>query len=409
MRRILVVLAVLTLVAAACGDENGKKSAQDNESKTPGAAAGSGPQEFTVTLEPKTDEFNLEWATFFPDELKAHPGDRIRFAHEEASGVPHTVTLGTLVDQAMAKSATLSPETLIPTFEKVMADLKVPDVFPHGVPAGPPMLNQSAAQPCFLASGTPPFNEAGGAPACPKVEKPAFDGTQAFYNSGIISESGEAFEVELANTIKPSTYQMVCLVHRQPMNGRITVVAADQAVPTPAEVIAAGKERREKLMATLRPVAEKARQATAATAVAGAGDHAAGETVVAEFGPKEVSVPVGGTVTWSTFSFHSIAFNAEDSDVGLVQKGTDGSWQIALKGAAPAGINTPPEAGQFPPGPRPITVNGGAWDGSGFRNTGIMGSLPPQIVTVKQTFKKAGTYAVRCLFHPDMRGQVKVG
>lgn len=408
MRRILVVLAILTLVTAACGDDNGKKSAQDNESKTQGAA-GPGPQEFTVTLEPKTDEFNVEWATFFPDEMQAHPGDRIRFAHEEASGIPHTVTLGTLVDQAMARSATLSPETPIPTFEKVMADVKVPDVFPHGIPAGPPMLNQSAAQPCYLASGTPPFNEAGGAPACPKVEQPAFDGTQAFYNSGIISESGEAFEVELANTIKPSTYQVVCLVHRQPMSGRITVAAAAQAVPTPAEVIAAGKEQREKLMATLRPVAEKARQATAAAAVAGAGDPAAGETTVAEFGPKEVAVPVGGTVTWNTLAFHSIAFNAEDSDVGIVQKGTDNSWQIALKGAAPAGINTPPEAGQFPPGPRPITVNAGAWDGSGFRNTGLLGSLPPQIVTVKQTFKKAGTYTVRCLFHPDMRGQVKVG
>jgi plastocyanin len=407
MRRILVVLAVLTLGTAGCGDDDGKKSAQGDGSKTQGTTTG--PQEFTVTLEPKTEEFNVEWATFFPDELRAHPGDRIRFLHDEASGIPHTVTLGTLIDQALAKSATLSPETPIPMFEKVMADLKVPDPFPHGVPAGPPMMNQSAAQPCYLASGTPPFNEAGGAPACPKVEQPAFDGTQALYNSGIISESGEAFEVELADTIKPGTYQMVCLVHRQPMNGRITVVAAAEDVPSPAEVMAAAKDRRETLLALLRPLAEKAKQATAAAAVGGIGDPAAGESIVAEFGPKEVSVPVGGTVTWNTFGFHSIAFNAEDSDVGIVQKGADGSWQIALKGAAPAGINTPPEAGQFPPGPRPVTVNAGAWDGSGFRSTGIMGSLPPQIVSVKQAFKKAGTYTVRCLFHPDMRGQVKVG
>jgi plastocyanin len=241
------------------------------------------------------------------------------------------------------------------------------------------------------------------------VEKPAFDGTQALYNSGIISESGEAFEVELARTIKPGTYQMVCLVHRQPMNGRITVAATAEDVPSPAEVMAAGKERREKLLGLLRPLAEKAKQATAAAAVGGIGDRVAGESIVAEFGPKEVSVSVGGTVTWNTFGFHSIAFNAEDSDVGLVQKGADGSWEIAFKSAAPAGIDTPPEAGQFPPGPRPITVNAGAWDGSGFRNTGIMGSLPPQIVSVKQTFKKAGTYTVRCLLHPDMRGQVKVG
>ena len=70
-----------------------------------------------------------------------------------------------------------------------------------------------------------------------------------------------------------------------------------------------------------------------------------------------------------------------------------------------AGINIPP-----PDGAHPFTVDLGSWDGTGFRNTGIVQSLPPQdIVSLKLTFTRAGTFPYRCLIHPDMKGEVKVG
>jgi plastocyanin len=411
MRRIVVGLAALALVAGACGGEGDvvEEAAPAKGKVAEPAESVARTEDFTVKLEPRTDEFNVEWTTFFPNKLKAHPGDRIEFLLERFSGVPHTVTLGTLIDQAMASSADLPPGTTIPVAEKVLTDMKVPDPFPHGVAAGPPLVNQSAAQPCFLAEGTPPFNESGGAPACPETEQPEFDGTQAFYNSGVLNDSGETFDVTLSDSIKPGTYNMMCLIHRQPMSGQLTVAAEDEDIPGPDDVAAAGRRQREELVRGLQPTADKAQQATPDKAVAGSGDIAVAETVIAEFGPKELSVPVGGTVTWELFSFHTIAFNAEDSHVGIFQKGADGSWALVEKAAAPFGFDTPPEAAQFPPGPEPITIDGGAWNGSGFRNTGLLGSLPPQLITVKQTFTRAGTYSVRCLIHPEMKGQVKVG
>jgi plastocyanin len=214
--------------------------------------------------------------------------------------------------------------------------------------------------------------------------------------------------VDLAPSIKPGSYSLMCLIHRQPMSGQITVVPESQSVPSPSEVEQAGRRQRDELVQKLTPILDKARQSPAGQVAAGTGDPTT-PAVIAEFAPSEVSVPVGGSVTWNTFAFHTVAFNAQDSDAVLVQKGADGSWSLVPKAGAPAGFRTPAQAGAFPPGPRPLTVDGGTWEGSGFRNTGILASLPPQLVTVTQRFTRPGTYAVRCLVHPEMKGQVRVG
>ena len=54
----------------------------------------------------------------------------------------------------------------------------------------------------------------------------------------------------------------------------------------------------------------------------------------------------------------------------------------------------PPDDGQ------PVVIDGGRWDGVGFRSTGLVGSFPPVVVTVRQTFTKAGAYPYRCLSLP---------
>jgi plastocyanin len=107
--------------------------------------------EFAVTLDGKTDAFTGEFASFFPSSFSVHPGDSVKFSLPTFSGAPHTITLGTLVDKAVAKLADLGPQALPVTQEETPEMLNLPDPFPHGAPTGPPSPNQSAAQPCSIA------------------------------------------------------------------------------------------------------------------------------------------------------------------------------------------------------------------------------------------------------------------
>src|SRR5713226_4459073 len=106
MRKQLILLMAVGLLAAACTSKT--PSSTTSPTATASASVSASPtkqaaQTFSVQLDGKTDAFNGEFGTFFPDELSAHPGDTIDFKLPRFSGVPHTVTLGTLVDKAIAK------------------------------------------------------------------------------------------------------------------------------------------------------------------------------------------------------------------------------------------------------------------------------------------------------------------
>ena len=402
MRKLSATAVALVLFTAACGGGGGEEEA------TPTTEAG-GPQELTVTVDGRSDAFNGEFAAFFPREVAAHPGDTVRFAMPEFSGVPHTVTFGKLVDTALAKVRELGPTASLEAQEKVQGELT--DVFPHEASAGPPSPNQSAGQPCFLDSGVPPNSLTGGAPACPKRAQPAFTGNESFYNLGLLLNEGDTVSVPLADSIRPGTYSYLCLIHRAGMSGTLTVADEGSPVPTQAEVEAKGRQEFDQIVKGLTPLAETARKASPAQANVGVlGDPSLGFTVIAEFAPAEVSVPVGGSVTWKMGSFHTLTFNARDGDLGVLTRDPDGSLRFSPK-LAPAGFSVPASLAEFPPpaNARPVTLDLGSYDGSGFRSTGLIGSLPPRLVTMKVTFTKAGTFPLNCLFHPDMKGQVKVG
>jgi len=403
MKRLVVLIGVLALVMSGCGSDDG-----DSSSATTAAGGGG---TYKIQVDGKTDAFVGEFATFVPSKFSVHPGDTVEFDLPTFSGVPHTVTLGTLVDKAVAKLTELGPEALPVAQEEAPEMLNLPDVFNHAPPDGPPVPNQSAAQPCYLATGIPPLSLKGGAPACPKVEQPAFDGKQAFYNSGMLAEDGDSWKMKLADDIAPGTYQMMCMIHRGAMTAAMTVTADSESIPNPAAVSAAGKTEFKELVAKVKPAAEAARKLPLDKAALGSGDPKIPNVVVAEMGPKEISVPVGGTVVWNEFAFHTLSFNATDADVGVVTKNADGSWAFAQKSGPPAGFTVPAEAGVFPPpaNSKPLLVDLGSFDGTGFKSTGITGSVPPQFIAFKLKFTKAGTIPFRCLVHPDMKGEVKVG
>lgn len=407
MKRLAIFAAGMLLVTtmAACGDDTDTGLGSDD-----GGASEGGAQQFTVQVDGESKDFNGEFAAFFPSALKAHPGDEVTFKLPRFSGVPHTVTFGTLVDQAMAKFRQLPPTSTIAATENFSEMMKLTDVFPHEAPKGPPSPNQSAAQPCFLESGDPPGSQTGGAPACPKVDQPAFTGAHSFFNSGVLNEAGDEFSMTVADDAQPGDYSFLCLIHRGGMSGVLTVEEEGTAVPSPDEVSEQGESELAKLAEVGKKALAEADKATPDKAVAGTGDPSAPSLIVAEFRPKEISIPVGGSVTWNMFAFHTISLNAKDSDIGILSEAPDGSWSF-LPSGAPSGFEVPPGVGDFPPADneKPVLIDGGKWDGSGSRSTGIIGSLPPRFVSVKQAFTKAGTYTLRCLVHPDMKGTVKVG
>ncbi|MEA2827223.1 MAG: hypothetical protein QOG43_1662 [Actinomycetota bacterium] len=404
MRRLGILATVLVFLAAGCSSD--KKT----ETTTATTAAAGGAQQYTVVLDGKTTAFTGEFGSFFPNALSAHPGDTIKFDQPKASGVPHTVTFGTLVDTAVAKIDALGPTALPADQENSAELLNLPDLFPHKAAQGQPDANQSAGQPCYLETGLPPLSLTGSAPACPKVAQPAFTGTESFYNMGLLASDGDNVSMTLADTIKPGTYSFICLVHRGVMTAKLTVAPESTTLPTPAEVTTAGTQQFTAQVTASTPAAEAAQQATPDKAALGTGNPMFPSAVVAEFGPKVVSIPVGGSVTWNEYAFHTIALGATDADIGAVSKAPDGSVHLA-KGGAPAGFTVPPELFDFPQPAdgKPVLVDLGEYDGTGYRNTGITGSLPPVFISFKLTFTKAGTYAVQCLVHPDMKGQVKVG
>jgi plastocyanin len=398
-----VVVLIVAMVATGCGKS--KKS-----SSTATTAGAKGAQTFNVQLDGKSASYNGAFTAFFPNTFSAHPGDTVDFSVPRVNE-PHTVALGTLVDAGVNKIAALGPTASFAAQENSPELLKLPDVFPHTVPKGPPDANQSAAQPCFLASGVPPLSLSGSAPACPKVAQPDFDGTQAFYNSGALWNDGDSFKVKLSPNIKPGTYQLMCMIHRGGMTATLTVAPSSQTIPTPADVTATGKKQFDALDASLKPVADGANTANGTTVHGGLGDPKVFNALVAQWGPKDVSVPVGGTVTWDMFLFHSLSFGYTPADVGAFVKAADGSIHLSPKAGAPAGVQVPDAAFTFPPADtdKPFTIDAGSWDGTGTKSTGIIGSVPPALITVKLKFTKAGTYTYECLFHRDMTGTVKVG
>lgn len=409
MKRTALIMLVVALLGGACGDDDSDETT-GGATTTP-AATDAPAEEIRVVIDGKTDAFAGEFPFFFPAATTVHPGATVRFDQPNSSGVPHTVTLGTLVDKGVAKLRELGPAASFEAQEAAPEVAALPDLFPHETPPGPPDPNHSAAEPCFLATGTPPVSLTGGAPACPKVEQPPFDGTQTFYNSGAIINDGESFSVKLADSIKPGTYEVICLIHRGGMTGQITVVDKNAAVPSAAEVEAKGKQEFDAVIAALTPIAEKARTAPVTAAVMGtANPQQFQQATIAEFGPKTVNVPVDGSVTWTGIGFHTLSFNASDADVGAVNRDSAGVVRLSPK-LAPEGFQVPADLADFPfpAASKPITLDLGRFDGVGFRSTGVVPSLPPRLVSLKVTFTKEGTYPVRCLVHPDMKGEVKVG
>lgn len=388
MKRVLAAVAAAVLVLPACG------SGTDDDAGSGATKAADGAQTYEVTVDTGGGpDFRMTAFAYFPSTLTAHPGDTVEFKLDD-TGEPHTVTFGTLVDAGLTKAKAAGPDA-----KDSPAELEsIPDLLPEG----PGDALQGAANPCFLKTGAPPKVAA---QACPKVEQPEFDGSFSIFSSGWIGE--DEFRMKLAEGLKPGTYQYFCELHREAMTGSVKVV--DKATPaqSPDEVEKAAEAQRQKLVEALRPVYAQMQKATPAKAAAGGGAKGVEGALVIEFGPTEAKIAAGQSVTWTVFGPHSIGFNLAEDQKTFRIVAPDGTIHANQKNGPP--VNSP---GQTPPSgePKPGTtlINGGTWDGTGAKSSGLIVSFPPAFTAYKITFTKAGTYKYACQVHPKMEGTVTV-
>lgn len=398
--RLVSLLAAGSMIVAACAQSGGG----------PATASPAAPATYDVQVDGKSQAFNFQATAYFPNALKVHPGDTIRFKAIDR-GEPHTVTFGTLVDAAVTSLAKRpAPAPNGPPPPPTPEVLKLPTLIGGNPPAL--FVSQAAAQACYLASGDPPADPK---TACSKDQQSqkALDGTQTFVNSGWL-QPDQSFSLKLADTIKSGTYSFVCLLHLDTMTGQVTVVDKGQAADTQEQVKASADKQLGDLVAKLKGAVDASAKATPDRAQAGLLSADALNVQATLFAPKDIAIPAGGSVTWIVLGPHTISFNVPQDAVGTLGKAPDGTVGLNLKALAPSGGpgQPPPPAPGAAPGPppsTPIVVDAGKWDGKGFHNSGIFLSFPPVLFGYKLTFTQAGAYPFRCVIHPDMEGTVKVG
>src|SRR5260370_40843665 len=228
MRRLGRLRTLVLMVFLAAGSGVGCTSPKPSlVPRSHPASAPAGPQTFSVSVDAVSGVIPLVAEQYFPSEVRVHPGDTIKF-NEVWSGEPHTVSLGSLVDQGPTATA-------------------LPAFFPRPGRGSDP--TPAAAQPGVLDTGAPPATT-----ACPRVDQPAFSGVQAFYSSGWLAPTA-TFTVPLSATINPGTYTFRCLVHPN-MTGKIDVVPPARTIPGPAQVIAARPAQLTSAVAALAPAVQ---------------------------------------------------------------------------------------------------------------------------------------------------------
>jgi len=394
MRRALlcVLVAVFSLGLAACG---GSKS--------------SSAQSRTVQVDGTTDKFNASFLQYFPQRVTVHPGDTVDF-HENWTGEPHTVTMGTLAEAGLKAVKDAGPSAQNGPPPPAFASL------PTLLPQGPGDANQNAAQPCFLTTGAPPADPA---TACTKDQQtqPDFTGNQTYYNSGFLPE-GDTYKVKLSPDIKPGTYSYYCNLHGPEMSGSIVVVGKDRSTPSADTSNKAADAEKAAVVAKLLPPYNDAKAGKfplpGITNVAGYGAQDVQAASINEFIPATIKAKVGQKVPWAFVGFHTMTFGKAPIEPGkFLTKSPDGAWHLNEALGKPIGFPEAPQTPNGPPssGPPPvINVDGGTLsDNTTLKSTGAVGGDPSTgILQYNVTFTKPGTYTYVCLIHPKMGGVVDV-
>lgn len=368
------------------------------------SSTSSGPNALTrtVLVDYNHDEFAGSFLAYFPQVIEVRQGDTINFK-QAWTGEGHSVTMGTLVDNAIKPVREIIRSGNIP-------DEPPPEIVEKLKPL-PEMLSdngvrQSAAQPCFLDTGAPPLDEN---TPCPKSPQPEFNGRQTYYSSGLIpyqGTGGNTYRVKLASDIAPGTYTFYCALHGPLQSGEIVVKPKGAKVPSQSAVDKAGRAELQKMAKPLLSAFADAKKGKAAIDgkpvtgnLAGYSSPAVMEGFISEFLPRTIRARVGEKVTWNVDGPHTVSFNVPTYLPQFVI-GSDGTVTFNPQAYEPvASPAIPPHDRNTPPPP----IDAGRWDGSNFISSGIL-----EGGTYSLTFTKPGRYRYACLVHPRMVGEVVV-
>ncbi len=418
MRRLIAVAAVLMLVATACDSV---------------PFLSSGGNERVVLVDFSHDEYASLFLKNFPRKLTIAQGDEILF-RQTWTGEPHSVTGGTLVDKLMDK--------VEPYIEEADQGEQLPDEPPEEVlklEEDVPFafqeeggLNQTASQPCYLAKGKPRKD----AKACSEQTQPVFDGTQTYYNSGIIPYEGAAgneYRVNFADDIKPGDYWFYCNVHGEFQSTKVTVKPKGAEIPSQAEVSRQARKEIDKMANPLLKVFRDAQDKRIAFDIPeGAGPPTpTGGTSPArkldirgnfaglfspevdfaginEMLPGTIRVKRGEKITWNLIGWHSISFGVPRyfPPFQFLSNGTvriNPKLEPSAGGAKKFDI---PEEERYGGRPDALPFDGGTYDGTGFWSSGMVDAEP--YIEYSMRITKPGTYDYACLVHPPMVGKVVV-
>jgi plastocyanin len=305
---------------------------------------------------------------FLPSKLQIHVGDKVTFKSKSF----HTATfLGS------------TPQSQMP--------LLMPDPASHY--SG---IVDSLGAPFWFNGGPPKFVYN------PQAFQPV--GSQVVADANVHSSGNFVFSQTHSYTFtftKPGTYKVVCLVHPG-MKATIVVKPKTATIPTRAQVAARVLKQLNRSWQTARSL-QSLRPSEANTVYAGVGST----TALMAFQPRQLTVPVGTTVTWlenSPTELHNIAFGPVD----YIQNFIDTLDQFPVASGAPNQVDPFLTLGSEPPAPY---VYNGSNHGNGFLATPAIdedpNSPPPDRFGV--TFTKPGTYHYICMIHgKDMSGDITV-
>lgn len=381
------------------------------------ASLGSGPER-VVLVDYRNDEFGSHYWRFFPGSIEAHAGDTIVF-RRQWTGEPHTVTFGRLADRSLdavtaveQRYADLDEDSPDELLDRAEAEY---NAALGGLPVFDPYRDasaQNAEQPCYLERGPPPSDPD---TPCSKREQqqPRFDGRQSYYSSGFIPPSGPSdneYRVRLSDDIQPGTYRYYCVIHFPDMQGRVVVKPEGTGVASQSELNRRALAEIRELSRPLEHAYREAGKGQVRTAGAIARQPIAGfhygeefTTAVDAFVPRSINTRVGRPVTWTIVGAHTVSFGVPRY---LPIYFVDDDGTVRRNPVVDRAAGGSPKAPPVDFAQHIVEIDGGTYDGSGFLSSGLLGSEPYSLYTLR--FSKPGRYKYACLVHPPMVGTVVV-
>lgn len=383
-----------------------------------------GPQTWQVLVNNVSPEGqNWSFNAFYPDHLRAHPGDTIVFTLAPNPQAFHTV---------MVVAQGLTP-------------LEMWSGFAGGF-AQPNPLRRDELQSTFFSSErigeatAPPCGRAGAAPCLIAKSDDVDFGT----NSGVLvnppargGQGNTSFAVTLAPELPLGPYYFMSLVDGPSMSGRIDVVAPSAPVQS-ADALQAQAQRQYAAdlawfagQDRINNPREESNPDGTKTWWADAGSGGPNQRLsINEFAPSQMVVVAGDTVVWTNHSPSVVSHTVSGFVTSLngtlpnmspfqaVCVDDGGQERLAPPDSFPPDIWNScigDEANNFTTFSRPSAPSGAPYMDGG-RTSGILlnqeyldspsGDGLPFLSSYRVTFPNPGSYAYICAIHPNMTGLV---